>query len=157
MSIHFHGNKRVFEQISRNIHRALPGIAEDIAVRAEAHYLMNFKKEGFVNRSLEKWKPRKSLGRYDELQRESRRAILIGKGSGGGKMRNATRARRKGLEVHVSNDAQSAKGFFYARIHNDGVGIMPQRQFIGDSYQLRQEITKKSIIPELKQALSLRR
>lgn len=72
-------------------------------------------------------------------------------------MRNATRARRKGLEVHVSNDAQSAKGFFYGRIHNDGVGIMPQRQFIGDSYQLRQEITKKTIIPELKQALSLRR
>lgn len=155
MAIRIKGNKQFMNAKIKAVRKSFPVILEDISVRAENHFADSFENEGFTDETLQKWPKRKSLGRFDEAARGKRRGILIGKNSGAGKMRNATRVRKLASrnEVKVSNDAKSAKGYPYPKVHNEGLGNMPKRQFIGNSRQLNRKI-KKDIVKTIKRALT---
>ena len=151
MAIRFTGDKKFLRQKAVLVRKRVPAILEDMAVRSELHYNDSFKNEGFTDESLQKWPKRKSLGRADEMTRTSRRNILVKSG----KMRNSTRVRKERNQVVVSNNAKSADGFPYPKVHNEGLGKMPKRQFIGNSRRLNSKI-KKDIAKHIKQALGLR-
>lgn len=77
-----------------------------IGIMAVQHFEDNFTKGGFVNDSLQKWKPRK----HDA---DPGRAILVGKGSG--RLSRSIRVIRTGkMRVVVGTDIE------YAAIHNTG-------------------------------------
>ncbi|WP_281683415.1 phage morphogenesis protein [Zunongwangia profunda] len=116
----------------------------------------NFRDEGFNDGSLKKWKKRKTrdsggrdltryrtnrVGRKGNLNRYGSkvkdRALLVGHATGGDKLKNSFRARRNSRQVRFI----TYKG--YARRHNEGLKGMPQRQFMGQSKTLTQQIEKK--------------
>jgi hypothetical protein len=151
MAIRIKGDRRFMERKIKNLRKSFPEMLEDMSVRAENHFADSFRNEGFTDDTLQKWPKRKSLGRYDDAARSNRRALLVKTG----KMRNATRVRKLASrkEVRVFNDAKSAKGFPYPKVHNEGLGNMPKRQFIGNSRQLNRKI-KKDIVKTIKRALT---
>ena len=110
----------------------------------------NFKRQGFMDRSLKPWKKRKNDTKKDEG-----RAILTGKANNGG-----TRLRRsiKTLSVSAKRVRVGAKGSpaVYAGVHNYGLKAgrgkgfkMPKRQFLGQSHT-----TDKKIVNLLKKEVA---
>lgn len=111
-----------------------------IGNEAKNFFVASFRKQGFENRSVEHWKPRKK-----EDNRKGR-AILVDSGD---LRRSIVRepVNKSQLQVKISTDLP------YAKIHNEGGtmkngGKMPKRQFMGDSYKLN-ELCKKIIISQL--------
>lgn len=98
----------------------------------------NIRKEGFVDSKLEKWKPakRKSNPRHPDRAYGtllSRRSVLY----------RSINKRTSPGKVTIYSDVP------YARVHNEGLRAgrgkgftMPRRQFIGESRELTQKITK---------------
>lgn len=111
-----------------------------IGNEAKNFFVASFRKQGFENRSVEHWKPRKK-----EDNRKGR-AILVDSGD---LRRSIIRepVNKSQLKVKISTDLP------YAKIHNEGGtmkngGKMPKRQFMGDSYKLN-ELCKKIIVSQL--------
>ena len=114
----------------------------------------NFKKQGFDDKNVEKWKPRKGeiVGGIAMVSKRSKgsRGILIGKGRG--VLRNSIQVgkiSKTKLSVSIKTDLD------YAAVHNFGLRAgrgkgfkMEQRQFIGDSYNLNEKV-KKIIVNKL--------
>jgi phage gpG-like protein len=127
-----------------------------IEVEGLASINKNFRDEGFNDGGLQKWKPRKTtdkrgrditryktnrVGRAGNLTRYGRknqgRAILTGHATGGNKLRNSFTSSRSKVKVRFRTHKD------YAQVHNEGEGNMPQRQFIGRSRTLENNIKKK--------------
>jgi hypothetical protein len=118
----------------------------------------NFRDESFTDVSTKKWEERKTedrqgrditryrtnrrgragnLNRYGSRNQD--RALLVGHGTGGDKLKNSFRYR-------VSMGDRTVKFYTYKRYaarHNEGLDGMPKRQFMGKSEYLNKEIAKK--------------
>lgn len=123
-------------RVQRGVNKALIKAISKIGVKARVHFKDNFNKEGFVDRSLERWKPRKDF----KYKKRSRRKIL--KKSGDLKKSIRTITNRGALRAVIVSDMP------YSDIHNEGgTGKshgtsfnMPQRQFIGHSEVLDRKV-----------------
>lgn len=129
-------------KLQREAQKAVEAALTDMMVIAQNHFTENFRKQGFDDRAVEKWQPRKRT----ERSRSGQRGILIGKGTGVLRRSIAKRKTSKytGL-IFINGNANK-----YAKVHNDGLRSgrgkgfkMPKRQFIGDSYNMFQKIDRK--------------
>lgn len=116
----------------------------------------NFQDEGFHTGSgLNKWEKRKTtrdgrditryrtnrVGTKGELNQYGQsiqgRSIMTGHNTGGNKLRNSFEASRSQKKVVFRTPKD------YAQRHNEGLEGMPQRQFMGKSEYLNENIKKK--------------
>lgn len=129
-------------KLQQKAQKEMENALTDLLVTAQNHFIENFRKQGFDDRSIEKWQPRKRT----ERSRGGNRGILIGKGTG--TLRRSIMKRKtskySGLVFIIGNANK------YAKVHNDGLRagrgrgfIMPKRQFIGDSYNMFQKMDRK--------------
>lgn len=107
-----------------------------IGNEAKNFFVNSFRLQGFEDKSVEKWKPRKT-----QTKRNIGRAILV---QSGDLRRSIIRqpVNKANLSVKISTD------LVYAKVHNEGIGNMPKRQFIGNSYKLN-ENCKKIVVSQL--------
>jgi phage gpG-like protein len=107
-----------------------------IGNEAKNFFVASWRKQGFDDRGIEHWKPRKK-----ETKRTIGRAILVDSGD---LRRSIIRepVNKTQLSVKISTDLP------YAKVHNEGLGKMPKREFMGNSYNLN-ELCKKIIISQL--------
>jgi phage gpG-like protein len=120
----FAEHKKILKQIEA-FKPQLNKIVEAAGVIAVNHFTKSFSNGGFTDESLERWKPRK------RAERGKSRAVLVKSG----RLRRSLRSRRLGnLAVKIMTDVP------YARVHNNGEGRMPKRQFIGYSGQLNRKL-----------------
>lgn len=129
-----------FKQVEKGGRTAMERSIILIGNEAKNFFVASFRKQGFENRSVEHWKPRKK-----EDNRKGR-AILVDSGD---LRRSIVRepVNKSQLQVKISTDLP------YAKVHNEGGtmkngGKMPKRQFMGDSYKLN-ELCKKIIVSQL--------
>ncbi len=114
--------------------KALPAKLGNIAVK---FFQDNFRREGFLDNSLTRWQRRKR-----ETRRSRGKKIL----------QNTGRLRRsiKRLSTTFGRIAIGTRGVPYAEVHNEGLGVMPKREFVGDSATLekllQQRISKEIAI-----------
>jgi phage gpG-like protein len=128
-------NKFNFKGIEKKARTTLENAMVEIGNAAKSFFVENFRKQGFDDKSVTKWKPRK---KDDKI---AGRAILVKTGD---LRRSIIRnpANRAALSVKISTD------LVYAARHNNGLKGMPKRQFMGDSYNLNESI-KKIIVKRL--------
>jgi phage gpG-like protein len=128
-------NKFNFKGIEKKARTTLENAMVDIGNAAKSLFVENFRKQGFDDKNVEKWKPRK------KADKRAGRAILVKTGD---LRRSIIRnpANRAALSVKISTD------LVYAARHNNGLKGMPKRQFMGDSYNLNERI-KKIIVKRL--------
>lgn len=120
--------------------RTLPKQVGNIA---KNHFLDSFKKQGFVDNSLDPWAARKTKDKSDRRNPNSRRALLVKTGQ----LRRSIRVGRASWDrIEVGSF-----GIKYAARHNQGLAGMPKRQFIGESGQMNRKIREK-IRSEIKNA-----
>jgi phage gpG-like protein len=116
-----------------------------IGNEAKNFFVNSWRLQGFEDRSVQKWTPRKK-----QDKKRAGRAILVDSGD---LKRSIIRepVNKTQLSVKISTDSD------YAKIHNEGLMgkaygkypfKMPKRQFMGDSYKLN-ELCKKIIISQL--------
>jgi len=114
-------------RLEQEIQRQLPRLAHDMAEHAQAFFEESFDRQGFTDKSTEKWEPRKSKG-HSKFAHEP---IL----ERSGRLRNSFRIIRQGAATFtLVNDAP------YAKYLNEGTADMPARPFMGDSHRLQQEL-----------------
>ena len=107
-----------------------------IGNEAKNFFVNSFRVQGFEDKSVDKWKPRKK-----QTKRNIGRAILVDSGD----LRKSIirePVNKANLSVKISTDLD------YAKIHNEGIGKIPKRQFIGNSYKLN-ENCKKIVVSQL--------
>ena len=134
--------KRVRPDIERWTRLTAPRVAGKIAAD---HFTENFRKQGFVNGGLRRWK---MVRRKEVEPKTRRRRTLAGRPILTGD--TADLGRGVGYEVGraratVFNDVS------YARVHNRGVKnagrdhnvVIPKRLFMGDSEELNKKIEKE--------------
>jgi phage gpG-like protein len=120
----FAEHKKILKQIEA-FKPQLNKLVEASGVIAVNHFTKSFSDGGFTDESLERWKPRK------RAERGKSRAVLVKSG----RLRRSLRSRRLGnLAIKIMTDVP------YARVHNNGEGRMPKRQFIGYSGQLNRKL-----------------
>jgi len=131
---------------ARGVVKQFVGIMKAIGNIAVNEAKTNFKRQGFMDRSVKPWKPRKRKDKNPKI-----RAILVGPADkGGGRLRRSIR------RISVSNKrvtiGSKGKAAVYAGVHNYGLraggrktmagpGLfarsggftMPKRQFLGPS------------------------
>lgn len=148
------------EDLEKKIRRAAARLPDQtlriIEVEGLGFINKNFRDEGFNDDGVKKWKPRKTtdkrgrditryrtgrVGKPGNLNKYGRknqgRAILTGHATGGNKLRNSFTSSRTKVKVRFRTFKD------YAEVHNEGSKIMPQRQFIGRSRTLENNIKKK--------------
>lgn len=118
-----------------------------VGTEAKNHFREGFDKEGFTDKSLVKWKPRKERRRKDgSMSAKERtrvgRKILTGETGELSKIESEPGT----ATVKVYTEAS------YAKFHNDGTDKLPQRQFMGESQELNQKI-EKVILEEVEKLL----
>lgn len=146
--------------LERRLLNAMESITEDslriIEVEGLNFIKKNFRDQGFNDASIEKWQERKTTddrgrdktryrtnrrGQIGELtkfgRKEMGRAILTGHNTGGDKLRNSFHARRRNLSIVFYTYKN------YAKAHNEGDGVLPKRQFMGESTYLNKKIGDK--------------
>ena len=122
----------------------LPKLIAEMSVN---HFRMNFRKQGFEDTTVEKWKPRKKPDYTGKGKRrrekKTKRGILIGSGSGKKLSRSIRQLKISKNTIIVGSTVH------YAGVHNYGLRAgrgkgftMPQRKFIGHSNKLNKNITK---------------
>ena len=128
-------NKFNLKGIEKKARTTLENAMVEIGNAAKSFFVENFRKQGFDDKSVERWQPRK------KADKRAGRAILVKTGD---LRRSIIRnpANRAALSVKISTD------LVYAARHNDGLKGMPKRQFMGDSYNLNERI-KKIIVKRL--------
>ena len=129
-------NKFNFKQVEKGGRTAMERAIILIGNEAKNFFVNSFRLQGFEDRTVEKWKPRKK-----ETKRSIGRAILV---KSGDLRRSIIRqpVNKANLSVKISTD------LVYAKVHNEGIGKMPKREFIGNSYKLN-ENCKKIVISQL--------
>ena len=139
-------NKFNLKQLENKWKQGLRASVTVIGNEAKNFFVENFRKQGFDDKSVKHWQPRKT-----ETDRKSRnkgaRAILVKSGD----LRRSIKrhpANLSNLSIMISSDLP------YAKIHNEGLEgkawgkvpfKMPERRFIGDSYNLNEQM-KKTVI-----------
>jgi phage gpG-like protein len=128
-------NKFNFKGIEKKARTTLENAMVEIGNAAKSFFVENFRKQGFDDKNVERWQPRK------KADKRAGRAILVKTGD---LRRSIIRnpANRAALSVKISTD------LVYAARHNNGLKGMPKRQFMGDSYNLNERI-KKIIVKRL--------
>ncbi len=113
--------------------KAKEAVPQKIAVLSVNSAKESFRLQRFNDDNTDPWQKRKR-------NKDPGRAILVQYG----RLRRSIRAGKVSWrEIVVVADA------VYARIHNEGIGKMPKRQFMGRSRKLTREITKE-ILQEIK-------
>jgi phage gpG-like protein len=129
-------NKFNLKNIDKKARKALEAAIVDVGNTARVFFIDNFRKQGFDDKNVQKWKPRKVA------DKRAGRATLVKTGD---LRRSIIRnpANRAALTVKISTDLA------YAKIHNEGLMgkawgkhpfKMPKRQFMGDSYNLNEKV-----------------
>lgn len=130
--------KRINQQrkaIARAFVRELPIRVGNIA---QSHFKDNFRRGGFVNGGLKRWKPSKRIGRAKGAA--GKYSTLL---SSRNFLYNSITYKPSPGKVVISSYAP------YAAVHNEGLRAgrgkgfqMPKRQFIGDSKELTEKVTQ---------------
>jgi phage gpG-like protein len=114
-------NKFNLKNIDKKARKALEAAIVDVGNTARVFFIDNFRKQGFDDKNVQKWKPRKVA------DKRAGRAILVKTGD---LRRSIIRnpANRAALTVKISTDLA------YAKIHNDGGNVIqyvkPHRRFV---------------------------
>jgi phage gpG-like protein len=136
-------NKFNLKQSEQKARKALEAAIVDVGNTAKVFFVESFRKQGFDDKTVQKWKPRKRTTyktKRGKVVDDTTRAILVKTGD---LRRSIIRnpANRAALTVKISTD------LVYAKVHNDGLRAgrgkgfnMPKRQFIGDSYNLNEKV-----------------
>lgn len=113
-----------------------------IGNEAKNQFTDNFKKQGFEDKAVEPWKPRK------KGEKRAGRAILVKSGD----LRRSIhvgRINKSALSIRIMTDLK------YASVHNFGERAgrgngfkMPKRKFIGDSFKLNEKV-KRIVVKKL--------
>jgi phage gpG-like protein len=128
-----------FDTILRKIKSQRKAVAFQIANKGVNHFKNNFRRQGFVDETVEKWqKRRKDIidGLSGVQSKDKGRAILIKSG--------LLRRSIKKLKVTPNSIIVGTNSTTYASYHNAGTDNMPQRKFIGRSKVLSRSI--KSLV-----------
>ena len=120
-------NKFNLKQAEQKARKALEAAIVDVGNTAKVFFVESFRKQGWDDKSVQKWKPRKVA------DKRAGRAILVKTGD---LRRSIIRnpANRAALTIKISTD------LVYAARHNNGLKNMPKRQFMGDSYNLNEKV-----------------
>ena len=120
-------NKFNLKQAEQKARKALEAAIVDVGNTAKVFFVESFRKQGFDDKNVQKWKPRKVA------DKRAGRAILVKTGD---LRRSIIRnpANRAALTIKISTD------LVYAARHNNGLKNMPKRQFMGDSYNLNEKV-----------------
>ena len=120
-------NKFNLKQAEQKARKALEAAIVDVGNTAKVFFVESFRKQGWDDKSVQKWKPRKVA------DKRAGRAILVKTGD---LRRSIIRnpANREALSIKISTD------LVYAARHNNGLKNMPKRQFMGDSYNLNEKV-----------------
>ena len=129
-------NKFNLKQAEQKARKALEAAIVDVGNTAKVFFVESFRKQGFDDKSVQKWKPRKRTSyttKSGKVVNDTTRAILVKTGD---LRRSIIRnpANRAALTVKISTD------LIYAKRHNNGLKNMPKRQFMGDSYNLNEKV-----------------
>jgi phage gpG-like protein len=120
-------NKFNLKQAEQKARKALEAAIVDVGNTAKVFFVESFRKQGFDDKTVQKWQPRKVADKREG------RAILVKTGD---LRRSIIRnpANRAALTIKISTD------LVYAARHNNGLKKMPKRQFMGDSYNLNEKV-----------------
>jgi phage gpG-like protein len=126
-----------FDTILRKIKSQRKAVACQIANKGVNHFKQSFRDGGFTDEALERWQPRQGeirggLARLAKGQK-GRRAILVKSG--------LLRRSIKKIKVTPNSIIVGTNSTTYASYHNQGIGHMPQRKFIGRSKMLSRSIS----------------
>lgn len=129
-------NKFNLKQAEQKARKALEAAIVDVGNTAKVFFVESFRKQGFDDKTVQKWKPRKKKTyrtRSGKVIDDTTRAILVKEGD---LRRSIIRnpANRAALSIKISTD------LVYAARHNNGLKNMPKRQFMGDSYNLNEKV-----------------
>ena len=135
-------NKFNLKQAEQKARKALENAVVEIGNTAKNFFVENFRKQGFDDKTVQRWKPRKRTTyktKSGKVVDDTTRAILVKTGD---LRRSIIRVpNRSALNVKIQTD------LIYAKVHNDGLRAgrgkgfkMPKRQFIGDSYNLNEKV-----------------
>ena len=104
---------------------AKPKIVAEIANSSKNFFTAGFRKQGFHDATVKPWRPRK--------KKDSGRAILVKSGRLSRSIRVVSRS---------SSRAILASNLPYSAVHNEGLGKMPQRKFMGNSKELNRKMRR---------------
>ena len=129
-------NKFNFKNIDLKARKALEAAIVDVGNTAKVFFVESFRKQGWDDKTVQKWKPRKKKTyrtKSGKVVDDTTRAILVKTGD---LRRSIIRnpANRAALSIKISTD------LVYAARHNNGLKKMPKRQFMGDSYNLNEKV-----------------
>ena len=135
-------NKFNMKGLEKKARKALENAVVEVGNTAKNFFVENFRKQGFDDKTVEKWKARKKkkyTTKSGKVVDDTTRAILVKTGD---LRRSIIRVpNRSALNVKIQTD------LIYAKVHNEGLRagrgkgfIMPKRQFIGDSYNLNEKV-----------------
>ena len=129
-------NKFNLKQSEQKARKALEAAIVDVGNTAKVFFVESFRKQGWDDKTVQKWKPRKKKTyrtRSGKVVDDTTRAILVKTGD---LRRSIIRnpANRAALTIKISTD------LVYAARHNNGLKNMPKRQFMGDSYNLNEKV-----------------
>lgn len=135
-------NAHILKQARVKAEREIRNMVTIMGNDAKNHFDASFTKQGFVDDTLVKWKPRERT----ERSRSGSRGILIGLRSKGGlSLHNSLRKHRQGqYAIRITTNVP------YANVHNEGLRAgrgkgfkMKKRQFVGYSAVLNRSLIKK--------------
>lgn len=135
-------NKFNMKGMEQKARKALENAVVEVGNTAKNFFVENFRKQGFDDKTVQRWKPRKRTTyrtKSGRIVNDTTRAILVKTGD---LRRSIIRVpNRAAMSVKIQTD------LIYAKVHNDGLRagrgkgfIMPKRQFIGDSYNLNEKV-----------------
>lgn len=129
-------NKFNLKQSEQKARKALEAAIVDVGNTAKVFFVESFRKQGWDDKNVEAWKPRKKKTyrtRSGKVVDDTTRATLVKTGD---LRRSIIRnpANRAALSIKISTD------LVYAARHNNGLKNMPKRQFMGDSYNLNEKV-----------------
>lgn len=132
-------NKFNFDRVVRNMEKLKTTLPVILANEAQNFFARSWKSQGFTDKSLNPWAPRAK-----ETKKTKGKAIMVSTG----KLRRAVQnsIREKSFsKIRLVIDGGSIP---YAARHNNGEDGMPQRQFMGDSAELRKQ-QRKTIVNQI--------
>ena len=116
--------RKIRDQI-RQLKKSIPAQTSSMAVE---WFENSFTRQGFTDRRFKRWKKRKPYA-----PRNEGRAILVDTGT----LRRSIRKERVTFrQVRIVSKLP------YSAVHNDGLGNMPQRKFMGESQKLERKMLK---------------
>lgn len=137
-------NKFNMKGMEQKARKALENAVVEVGNTAKNFFVENFRKQGFDDKTVQRWKPRKRTTyrtKSGKVVDDTTRAILVKEGD---LKRSIIRVpNRAAMNVKIQTNLD------YAKIHNEGLMgkafgkhpfKMPKRQFIGDSYNLNEKV-----------------